>query len=262
MHWRYNGCALFIYAYYFQTAVQHCLQFCSLYLIHEFLQLPLYSFEVNWRQCHLQPNIYSCCDTPGLVDYVILFNKKWCTLHDIMPSWICNIATTTKISIQFFRLNKQLTGGPFLRHQCLTHWHTKAILRQMANIFITMTSQWPRQRLKSQASRLFTQSFIRAQIKENIKAPRHWPLCGEFPAQRASNAENASIWWRHHVQTFCKAFSWIKTIFLLKFHWNVLSCVHEDPIDDKSVLIPVMAWRRKGDKPFHEPMSTKMNVNL
>ena len=45
---------------------------------------------------------------------------------------------------------------------------------------------------------------IRAQIKENIKAPRHWPLCeeftgtGEFPAQRASNAENVSIWWRHH----------------------------------------------------------------
>ena len=41
-------------------------------------------------------------------------------------------------------------------------------------------------------------------MKENIKAPRHWPLCGEFtgtgefPAQRASNAENVSIWWRHH----------------------------------------------------------------
>ena len=44
-----------------------------------------------------------------------------------------------------------------------------------------------------------------AQIKENIKAPRHWPLCGkvtgtgEFPTQMASNAENVSIWWRHHV---------------------------------------------------------------
>ena len=36
------------------------------------------------------------------------------------------------------------------------------------------------------------------QIKENIKAPRHWPLCGEFPAQMASYAENVSIWWRHH----------------------------------------------------------------
>ena len=22
--------------------------------------------------------------------------------------------------------------------------------------------------------------FIQTQIKENIKAPRHWPLCGEF----------------------------------------------------------------------------------
>ena len=34
--------------------------------------------------------------------------------------------------------------------------------------------------LKSPASRLFTQPFIHAQIKVNIKAPRHWPLCGEF----------------------------------------------------------------------------------
>ena len=51
---------------------------------------------------------------------------------------------------------------------------------------------------------MFTQSFIQTQIKGNIKAPRHWPLCGEFtgtgefPAQRASYAKNVSIWWRHH----------------------------------------------------------------
>ena len=43
-----------------------------------------------------------------------------------------------------------------------------------------------------------------AQIKENIKAPHHWslwgnsPVTGEFPTQRASNAEIVSIWWRHH----------------------------------------------------------------
>ena len=45
-------------------------------------------------------------------------------------------------------------------------------------------------------------TVIQTQIKENIKAPRHWPLygefTGEFPAQMASNAENISIWWRHH----------------------------------------------------------------
>ena len=26
---------------------------------------------------------------------------------------------------------------------------------------------------------VYTQPFVRAQIKENIKAPRHWPLWGE-----------------------------------------------------------------------------------
>ena len=28
------------------------------------------------------------------------------------------------------------------------------------------------------------------------------PVTGEFPAQRASHAEKASIWWRHHVSGF------------------------------------------------------------
>ena len=50
---------------------------------------------------------------------------------------------------------------------------------------------------------LASQAFMHALTKENIKAPRHWPLwgeftgTGEFPAQKASNAENVSIWWRH-----------------------------------------------------------------
>ena len=41
-------------------------------------------------------------------------------------------------------------------------------------------------------------------VKKNVKAPRHWPLwgefTGEFPAHRASNAENVPIWWRHHIK--------------------------------------------------------------
>ena len=37
---------------------------------------------------------------------------------------------------------------------------------------------------KSPASRLFTQPFIQTQIKENIKASGHWPLCGEFTGDR------------------------------------------------------------------------------
>ena len=29
------------------------------------------------------------------------------------------------------------------------------------------------------------------------------PVTDEFPAQRDSNAENVSIWWRHHEQSWC-----------------------------------------------------------
>ena len=70
------------------------------------------------------------------------------------------------------------------------------------------------------STRLFAQSFVQMQIKENNKGPRHWrfffffffffgggggggggrdpPVTGVFPSQWASNAENVSIWWRHH----------------------------------------------------------------
>ena len=50
--------------------------------------------------------------------------------------------------------------------------------------------------------------LFKAQIKENIKAPRHWPLCGEFTGDRASNVQNVSIWWRHHgCYQFCRVSS-------------------------------------------------------
>ena len=75
---------------------------------------------------------------------------------------------------------------------------------------ITVTLKRERWRLKSPATRLFTQPFIQAQIKQNIKFLRHLPECGEFigdrwilrAAQMASNAENVVIWWRHRVIKF------------------------------------------------------------
>ena len=41
-------------------------------------------------------------------------------------------------------------------------------------------------------------SFIQTKIKKTHQFPRQWPLCKDFPAQRASNARLVSIWWRHH----------------------------------------------------------------
>ena len=71
--------------------------------------------------------------------------------------------------------------------------------------FLTVASQSARSRLKSPASRLFTQPFIQAQSKKTSKllltglCDVYSPVSGEFPAQRATNAEKVAIWWRHHV---------------------------------------------------------------
>ena len=43
-------------------------------------------------------------------------------------------------------------------------------------VVITVTSWWARWRLKSPVSPLYTQPFIQTQMKENFKAPPHWPL--------------------------------------------------------------------------------------
>ena len=62
-------------------------------------------------------------------------------------------------------------------------------------------------------------------------------MTGEFPAQRASNAENVSIWWRHHAQFdyWCMVlnnisrhqhlqnrpiFSWVFFFSILPFWYN------------------------------------------
>ena len=69
-----------------------------------------------------------------------------------------------------------------------------------------------RWRLKSTASRLFTQPFIQTQIKENTKAPRHWPLCGEFTGDRWIPRTNGQ--WRgkcFHLMTS----SWITKAYQL-----------------------------------------------
>ena len=45
---------------------------------------------------------------------------------------------------------------------------------------------------------MFTWAFILAQIRVTGLCEGNLLVAGEFPAQMASNAENVSIWWRHH----------------------------------------------------------------
>ena len=95
-------------------------------------------------------------------------------------------------------------------HQQLWHWLCEI---GSSLSFIRKTLQWHYNERHGISNHqpldcLLNASF-RCRFKENIKAPHHWPLCREFtgdlwfPAQRASNAENVSISWRHHEFQWC-----------------------------------------------------------
>ena len=80
-------------------------------------------------------------------------------------------------------------GGGMVNLTAQEGWASAAVvLSSFAGIFPVSTLRWrhnERDRcLKSPASRVFTQAFIQAQIKGNIKPPRHWPLCREFTGDR------------------------------------------------------------------------------
>ena len=131
--------------------------------------------------------------------------------------WVCGFQCVDQHLISHFgtcesyaksRKNKNCKHGYFSWFMCLLK--SVLIYHYSDAIMGVVASQMT-------ASRLFTQPFIQAQIKENIKAPRHWPLWGEFTGdrefhtQRASNAENVSIWWRRHV-------------IVGSFHWDGWQC--------------------------------------
>ena len=73
---------------------------------------------------------------------------------------------------------------------------------------ITLTSLRVRWRLKSPVWRLYTQLFFSGAHQRKHHSSASLVPCGEFtgdrwiPAQKASNAENVSIWWRHHEPLF------------------------------------------------------------
>ena len=62
------------------------------------------------------------------------------------------------------------------------------------------------QRLYCLLNRLFRRrSKITSKLRVTGLCAGNSPVAGEFPPQRASNAENVSIWWRHHEDVWCLA---------------------------------------------------------
>ena len=63
-----------------------------------------------------------------------------------------------------------------------------AMASQITSLTIVYSTFADQRKHQSSASLAFVRGIPRART-------------GEFPAQMASNAENASIWWRHHEET-------------------------------------------------------------
>ena len=57
------------------------------------------------------------------------------------------------------------------------------------------------QRIECLPNRLFRRRSTKSpKLRVTDPCEGNPPVTGGFPSQRASNAENVSIWWRHHVQ--------------------------------------------------------------
>ena len=145
---------------------------------------------------------------------------RFCFVNTATLHWLRSCVTASQITgnstvQQLVRVTLKETSKRFITTPLLPHLHREPIIRKTfprrdviignkrtihlvvyndimitllqaskLHVHITLTSQWARWRLKSPASRLFTQLFIQVQIKENVKAPHHWTLCGEFTGDR------------------------------------------------------------------------------
>ena len=105
----------------------------------------------------------------------IQFNNKYVDISFMVNMLLDSRNQITDIWSQLIVMQHSLLC--FLFHPVLQR---KPQGNKVCCISITVTSWWARWRLKSPALWSFTQLFGQAQIKEIIKALRHWPLCGEF----------------------------------------------------------------------------------
>ena len=110
-----------------------------------------------------------------------------------------------------------------------------------------VTLQW-RQRNGVSNHRLFAQPFVQADQRKKSKlrvtglCEGNLPTTVGFPPRRVSNAENVSIWWRHHdysaVKITCIDPTTIRAISI-----DLLSQYNDSHYKDKTVVRPVLVRR-------------------
>ena len=156
----------------------------------------LIEFEIQWKfkvslfkmsSANYNTILHTLCCCRGVCIFVIssIWNKQEYIRFPLNFEFDRNIVSGTDawnsaLMAQFAiyelpyncLVNALKSGGAYLRQ-----WTCSSLFHYRDVIMGAIASLSP-------ASRLFTQSFIQALIKENIKAPHHWPLWGEFTGDR------------------------------------------------------------------------------
>ena len=105
-------------------------------------------------------------------------------------------------SVIGYIFQRPLDGSIVYRHPpyCYTEYtHLKVVFLYMFNVTFYSTLQWRHQPQHCLLNRLFRhRSRKTSKLRVTGLCAGNSAVIGEFPAQRDSNAENVSIWWRRH----------------------------------------------------------------
>ena len=154
------------------------------------ITLAINIFHCHHFHCHCQYlPVDSCINTlrPEEKGWYFVYDIFKCiVLNDIFLFW-------TKFHWNFF-LRVQLIMG---KNQATNHYLNQCSSQWHHNKCDGVSNHW---RLVCLLNRLFR--------RRSKKISKLWvtglcegnpPVTSDFPSQRASNSENVSIWWRHHV---------------------------------------------------------------
>ena len=111
---------------------------------------------------------------------VISVNNVWWMYLSILGLHLIHFNVTAPNRARYKSLIRQV----FVISLLIVNDFVSAMWTRQYHLNITVTLQRARYGLKTPASPLFTQPFIQAQTKENIKVPSHWPSWGEFTGGR------------------------------------------------------------------------------
>ena len=136
---------------------------------------------------------------------------------------------------------------------------------------VAMASQTP-------GSRLFAQLFVQAQIEEesNLRVTGFCegnpPVTGGFPSQRPCNAENVSIWWRHHEKICSDCWTKRPVNWAVHYAYQCYVC-HVERLHNENAAVMMTVWHGndsriaglcEGDPPVTDgfPSQRANNVGL